>query len=243
MNCILLAGGQGTRISKQIGDMPKCCLPLVNNQPLIRFTVEYLLKRSIKVYVCTGYKANIVKKALYGLKVKYFHNPFYKETNSLGTIWFSRDAFNDDLIIMNADVYADNNIFDLIIKTKEKCFICSDSSKRLNGDYFLKTDKNHNLLKYGKELTVNERTEEYVGLAYLSKNYAIKYLKNMEKFISEGKYNLWWENPLYELALDNKNIKVKDVKGNFWSEVDYYEDYIKIISHLKYDKRNKKQRI
>jgi len=232
MKAVLLAGGRGTRISRYIKEMPKCCLP-INKKPLIRITVELLLSKGIEVAVCTGYKQEVVRKTLKGLNVTYYHNPFYKVTNSLGTLWFAKNYIDDDIIIMNADVYFDPKILDKLIKSKNLCSIASDSSKCKTGDYFFKTDKNNLILKYGKELPLEERTEEYVGMAFLQKKFIPLFLKKFNSLIKEEKYDLWWENILYELADCKINIKTININGLFWSEVDFYDEYIRILNFTK----------
>ena len=42
----------------------------------------------------------------------------------------------------------------------------------------------------------------------------------------------WWENVLYSMTSE-RDIYVKDVDGAFWAEVDYIEDYNKILDYVK----------
>ena len=51
------------------------------------------------------------------------------------------------------------------------------------------------------------------------------------KEIESEKYDLWWENIIYSIA-DEENIETLDVDGEFWSEIDYFYDYEKILSHV-----------
>ena len=63
MKAILLAAGVGSRISNDIGQMPKSMLD-VNGQPLIVHTVELLQKNHIEVIVITGFKHRIIEETL-----------------------------------------------------------------------------------------------------------------------------------------------------------------------------------
>jgi choline kinase len=232
MKAILLAGGRGTRISRMIQDVPKCTLPIVD-KPLVRITVEKMLARKIEVVICVGYRYEAVKKALEGLKVTYYYNPFYAVTNSIGTLWFAEKELNGDLLIMNADVYFDDIILDRLIASKYKVVMASDVTRIKTGDYFFATREDGDCLaKYGKELPLEARTGEYVGMAKISGEFAPYFKKRIEKLIEEGQYNLWWENVLYSYVEEGKDIHTMDVKGAFWAEVDFFDDYERIVKHV-----------
>lgn len=231
MKAILLAGGKGTRISRFIQDVPKCTLS-IDGTPLIRRTASIFLKKGIEVIVCLGYKQEIVKNALKDLKIKYYYNPFYAVTNSLGTLWFAKEEFNDDLIIMNADVFFDERILDQLIESNLDCAVAVDKSRCKTGDYFFATSKNGFIRKYGKDLPLEERTCEYVGIAKIKHSFQKLFIGKMNEMISQGKYNLWWENIMYTLADEGTNIKTLDFSKYFWSEIDFYDDYERILNYI-----------
>ena len=47
--------------------------------------------------------------------------------------------------------------------------------------------------------------------------------------INEQQHSVWWENVVYEIS-KQKDIYINDVKGMFWAEVDYIEDYERILN-------------
>ena len=48
--------------------------------------------------------------------------------------------------------------------------------------------------------------------------------------IAVQEHSVWWENVLYGMAKE-REIYVKDIRGKFWAEVDYIEDYERILEH------------
>ena len=106
MKAILLAAGVGSRITEDIGMMPKSLLD-VGGKPLIIHTVELLKKNNIEVIVITGFKHRMLDEALEGYDVKIYYNPFYRVTNSIGSLWYAEKEFltDEDIMIANADVY------------------------------------------------------------------------------------------------------------------------------------------
>ncbi len=229
MKAILLAAGRGTRISRMIENIPKCTLPIAE-QPLIRRSIELLQKRNIEVAICVGYRHKIVRNALKGLSVTYFYNPFFEVTNSIGSLWMAQDFINDDCLIMNADVYWTERILDAVIADTNDVVMSIDKSRKKVGDYFFKT-ANDCIRKYGKNLPIEERSGEYVGLAKIKNSFIPEFLKRMNEMIEDQKYDKWWENVIYSFT-NERNVYTLDVNQEFWAEIDYYDDYERILSFV-----------
>ena len=154
-------------------------------------------------------------------------------TNSIGSAWFARDFLknNEDLLIMNADVFVEPSVIDLLLKEERSPVLLGDDRRKEEADYKLKYT-NGILEKYGKELTGDDITGEYVGIAKLRADYILTFKTQLEKMIEQQKHSVWWENVLYELS-STHNINVLNVGDRFWAEVDYIEDYARIQEFVK----------
>ncbi len=233
MRAILLAAGKGTRISRMIEPIPKCTLP-IKSEPLIRHTVKMLIDKGMDITVCVGYKKEKIYEALQGLDIDFVYNPFYEITNSIASLWFARMRLNDKLLIMNADVFFTENILNIILEFDGDNVLAIDKSRIELGDYFFATSDNGCLKKYGKELPLKERSGEYVGIAKLNNDFVPKFVDRLDMMISNGQYNKWWENVIYSFTdNDEKAIHTVDVKGEFWAEIDYFDDYERILNYFK----------
>jgi choline kinase len=229
MKAILLAAGKGTRISRMIEEVPKSTLP-INGIPLIRHTVSMLLEYGMEICVCVGYKSDIIIKALEGLNVTYYNNPLFDVTNSIVSLWFAKQEFDDDMLILNGDVYFSEEILKKILKDKHEVVMAMDTGRVEVGDYFFKT-VNGCIKKYGKDLPRSERSCEYVGIAKIKKEFNETFCNQMDNLINTQQHGRWWEEVLYTMS-SNKNIYTIDVKGCFWSEIDYFDDYERILEYL-----------
>lgn len=231
MKAILLAGGRGTRISRYVGEKPKCTLD-IGGISLIRNTVEMLLRNRIEVSVVVGYNREMVINSLEGLNVKYFYNPFYDVTNSIASLWFAKkELCGDDIVIANADVFWEQEILDKVLNYKQDQVLLMDSSRDM--DYLFKCE-GKKLIDHGKEL--EECTGEYVGIAKITENFLNRFVGRLETLIEKQKHTLWWENVLYSF-IEELDINVMDINGMFWSEIDYIEDYNRIVEYRKSNKR------
>lgn len=232
MKAILLAAGRGTRISRYLDGNPKCTVDLGNGTKLIEYTIAMLKKKGItEIAIATGYRHRVIEDMLAGAGVKFFYNPFYDVTNSIASLWFAKEFLtDDDTLIMNADVFAEERVYDHLFATNKNPVLAFDSSRKEEADYKFYCP-NGVIVKYGKELTGADISGEYVGFAVLRKNYIVKFVQQMVKMIDMQKHNLWWENILYELA-STEEIYVDDISGMFWAEVDYIEDYERIKNYV-----------
>lgn len=241
MKAILLAAGKGTRIARNVEKVPKSTLPL-EGVPLIRRSVEILQGQGMECVVCTGYQEDKIHQALHGLEqISYCFNPFYEHTNSIASLWFAKEHLDDDVLIMNADVFFSDEILALLLKEEKTPVMAIDFSRTVEGDYFFYTSLDGRIEKYGKELPIEQRTCEYVGMARIDREFLPKFTRRMDAIIHRGGYDAWWENVLYSFTDDNEeSIYTVDVDGRFWAEIDYYDDYERIIDYIATQRENQK---
>ena len=230
MKAFLLAAGRGTRISKSIKNVPKCTLD-VGGKPLVRRTVEMLLANNIEVTIIVGYKQELVRKALEGMPVNFVYNPFFDITNSIGSLWLANQYFEkEDTIVANADVFWSQEILDKILHNKAENLMLADYDRVEDGDYFFNV-VDGKITQYGKELTRENRNCEYVGIAYLDKDFIQQFTSRLDELVSGQQHGIWWENVLYSF-IGERDINVLDISGMFWSEIDFIEDYHRIIEYV-----------
>jgi len=231
VKALIMAGGKGSRISRHIPDIPKSCLN-VGNQPLIAHTIDVLRENGIKeIAVVSGYKRDYLSGIVLPLNVEVFDNPFYEITNSIASMWFARGFIkDDDFLFINGDVFFANDVLNSILAETNDPVLLYDTSRKDEGDYMFYV-KNNRLLNHGKDLSPELITGEYVGLAKVTEKFLPEFSIRLEEMIQGGKYNLWWENVLYSF-IDECEVFVKDINGLFWGEVDYIEDYRRILNFL-----------
>ncbi len=227
MKALIMAAGRGTRISRYIEGKPKCTVD-IGDIRLIEYTLEELLSRNVdKIGVVLGYQAGIMEEILSKYPVEVYYNYFYEVTNSIASAWFAGDFIDDDMLMMNADVFAEESILDQLVEIEKETVLLSDSSRKEMADYKLYYEDNQ-LIKFGKELEGKDISGEYVGIARVSRGFVPEFKKRLQSLIKQGKYNMWWEDVLYSFV-GERPIYVEDVAGRFWAEVDFIEDYERIL--------------
>ena len=234
MKAILLAAGKGTRISRMVKAIPKSTLP-IGGVPLIRRTVDMLKKEGFNISICVGYKQNDIKKVLEGLDVNYYYNPFYDVTNSIASLWFAKKELDteEDSLVINADVFFSKQILDKVLEAQEDVTMIVDRTRTKTGDYFFSTNDNGSIKAYGKDLPLQVRQCEYVGIAKIKNSFMPDFIKRLDDLINKQKHYMWWEDVIYSFTdNDEKEVFSKDVDGLFWSEIDYFDDYERILNYI-----------
>jgi choline kinase len=229
MKVLLMAAGKGTRISRYIEGKPKCTVN-IGGTTLIEYTMEQLRAHGItEVAMVLGYQGDIIKETLKHCKlnITYYYNYFYDVTNSIASAWFAKDFLDGDMILMNADVYLEPEVFDEVLNETRSPILFSDGSRKEEADYKLYYEDNE-LIKCGKQLEGQDISGEYVGVAKMNKEFIPQYIDRLTELISQGEHGMWWEDALYSF-IDERAIYIKDIQGMFWAEVDYIEDYQRIL--------------
>ena len=233
MRALLLAAGKGTRISRYLSGNPKCTVD-IGGEPLICYTLNLLKKKGItEVAMVLGYKAEVIRETVKDFEVSFYYNPFYDVTNSIASAWFAKEFLKetDDLLIMNADVFLEEGILDEIMASSLSPVLFSDETRKEEADYKFYYENNI-LMKYGKELTGADITGEYIGAAKLSSSFIPEFVEQLEGMITTQQHSVWWENVLYAMT-DRRDIYVQNIENKFWAEVDYIEDYERILAYRK----------
>lgn len=235
MKVLLLAAGRGTRISRYLSGNPKCTVD-IGGEKLIRYTVDLFQKKGITdIGIVLGYRAEVIREVLSDKNVRFFYNPFYDVTNSIASAWFAKDflAAADDTLIMNADVYLEEAMLDKILQTQLSPVMFADGTRKEEADYKFKYTDGI-LEKYGKDLAGDDISGEYIGIGRFSREFMPEFLAQLEEMISTQRHSVWWENILYEMV-GSRNVYVASLDGLFWAEVDYIEDYERILRHRGFD--------
>ncbi|MBS1739135.1 MAG: nucleotidyltransferase family protein [Bacteroidetes bacterium] len=117
MECIVLAGGLGTRLRHTIGDFPKC-MALVNGKPFLHYIFHQLKDQKCKrVILALGYKHDVVTDWLKNVEAD-FEIDFVIEDEPLGTgggiAKAASVAVSDNIVVLNGDTFFDVDLNQLI---------------------------------------------------------------------------------------------------------------------------------
>lgn len=229
MKAILMAAGRGTRISRQVEDNCKCTLD-IGGVSLIEHTVKMLLDHGIEPHLVVGFHKERIYEKLAGLPVTFHENVFYSVTNSLASLYFARHALEGQSVILgNADVFWEENLLKVLMEDTRDCVMLCDTSRVQQGDYLFRVVDGA-IVSYGKGMDCRRANCEYVGLAKVQGDMVAACRDRLRTMIEEQQHGDWWEQILYSMSSE-RPIWAMDVAGHFWAEIDYIEDYHRILAY------------
>jgi CDP-L-myo-inositol myo-inositolphosphotransferase len=227
MQAVILAAGKSSRFRAD-GQNHKLLTPFFGI-PILQRTLLSARYAGIKEFVIvTGFDENKIKKLLgngsrFGVKIKYvFNKHFYKE-NGLSVLAAKQEVNSPFALLMGDDVF-DPHILKEMLTTRQ-----FNNESLLAVDYQLdkifdlpeatkvKTDKECYIIKIGKQIQSYNAAD--TGIFILDK----MVFNALEEAIKQGKDKL---ADGIEILASWKKIKVFDVKGKYWVDVDTFSDFI-----------------
>jgi choline kinase len=224
MNFIILAAGRGTRLRPYTKLTPKCLINIGKGEVLIQRMVRIIkeIDNQANISVVLGYKWNLVKPLIKDCKV--IHNPFYKDSNSIASLWFAKDLLCDDTIVMNGDVVLSKKLLEMIMKTTKNPTVFYDSTIRVSGDYNVQT-LGEKVVIMSKEL--DHYSGEYCGVTKLDKESALKLANKISEMVEDEQYGEWYETAVVQMILDGSlELFHYDVSDFDWAEIDSVNDLL-----------------
>ena len=235
LNIFILAAGRGTRISRQIGKIPKCLLE-INKKPLLVRNVELFRSCNVSnINISIGYENKQITTELEGQSVSTTFNPCFEVTNSLFSLYLTLNSIGiikGHMLLINGDVFFEKDLLSHLVSERNEITFFADSSRIKEADYKLAWTEDREIVKFGKDLSDLDTMGEYVGAVFVPEKYVKSFIESVNDDIYKLKINSWWE----ETILDRKNKyipKIFDVKPYFWAEFDFIEDFQRVKEFIK----------
>jgi choline kinase len=225
---VLLAAGKGSRLYPLTENAPKC-LTIVNGMSILERLIFNLKLHGFKrLIVVTGYLENHIREFLddqvEGLKIDYVFSPPYSTTNNIYSLWMARKAIKESFLLLESDLIFDETLLDNMLRPNK--IAIARKLPWMNGTC----------------VTINEyrRVKEFLGgdadsfgeIKYKTVNiYSISLnswrgiVKTLDKRISEGKVNDYYETVFAEMVADGSlSFDGVSFDNKPWYEIDTIED-------------------
>lgn len=122
VKAILLAAGVGSRLRPYTRSRPKCLVEL-GGRPLLDWQLATLDACGITdVVVVTGHRADRIARS----GIRRLHNPLYRETNMVRSLWCARDELEGDVIVAYADIVYEPRVLRALLDAPDDLAIVVD---------------------------------------------------------------------------------------------------------------------
>ena len=225
---LLLAAGTGSRLYPLTQKAPKC-LTIVNGVSILERMISNLNLHGFKrLVVVTGYLENHIRDFLgneiRGMKIDYVFSPLYKTTNNIYSLWMAREVINDPFLLLESDIVFDESLLgpmlysDRMAVAKMQTWM-NGTSVTINQSQQVKTFLAASADSFG------ETKYKTVNIYSISLNSWYGIAKRLDKHISAGKVNSYYETVFAEMIVDGSLIfKIVSFDGKPWYEIDTIED-------------------
>jgi len=240
MKAIILAAGVGKRLQVVIHDHPKCLVEFAGRSLLVRY-LDALLDAGVKnAVLVVGHKQELIRAAVgnayRGLSIQYIVNDQY-ERGSLYSLWLSRVAFDDDLLIMDADVLCPASFVTKLIHSPHPNAILIDERVRQQSEERMAVIQGGRVAALTKKvpptLTLplqgggmgrgENLVGEGVGFLKITRADTRLMLEAMEPFVRRGELDMEYEDT-WEVFFRNATVGYEQIGGQPWVEIDFPED-------------------
>ena len=229
MTAILLAAGVGKRMGVQA---PPKCLLSIGGVTLLQRTLSALRGVGVhRVVLVVGYQAAAVvveaQASARGLALTVVENPRYRE-GAILSLWAAREAFDDDLLIMDADVFCPPIFLERLVRSPQANSILVDGSATETGEEQMVFGRDGRALQITKRSSPEIRQSltmfgESVGFLKLSREAAGILRRLLEATVQAGQV-LFEHEQVYPELFQAVPVGCERVDGLPWIEIDTPED-------------------
>ncbi len=230
MKALILNSGIGSRMGALTGEHPKCMTEISPSETILSRQLRMLREADIRrVVITTGPFEEILKQYCEelrtGLDLRFVHNPRFRETNYIYSIYLARDALaGEDLLLMHGDLVFSRDVLADLLASPVSCMAVSSSVPLPEKDFKAVLDGNL-IRKVGIEFF--DRAVAAQPLYFLRKESWAQWLGKIVEFCEAGNTKVYAENALNMLD-GAAEIHALDVGDRLCGEIDNPEDLARI---------------
>ena len=229
MNIIILAAGMGTRLKEKTKTIPKCLIEVNGEKIINRFLKNIKILNPNKIIIVTGHLSNVLEKIVsekWGkdFDIEFIKNEIYDKTNNIYSLWLANKYMASDYMIVEGDVFVENNYFKNVKFNKNLWFV--DKFTEKNDGCMLTTNnetkiKNIEIIRH-KLSNYSNNLFKSTGIVYIheQQNEILDYLKQE---VESGNTNIYYDL-LFAKYINKINININNMSDKKWFEIDNQAD-------------------
>tara|TARA_B100001750_G_scaffold129983_1_gene103357 strand:+ start:190 stop:909 length:720 start_codon:yes stop_codon:yes gene_type:complete len=228
MKAVILAAGVSRRLYPHTYNIPKCLLD-VSGRPIIHYQLEALENLGIyDIIMVTGYHREMLMDHVISnfprLNFTFLINHHYFETNTAYSLYIAREQFrSDSQVLMNADVVYPIELLRQIVNSSFENVLAVDVKPCGREEVKVIEGSGDKIVDIGKDLIEAQCLGEFIGVAKLSHSFTGMLAKSLEKLITAGGKNDYFEAGIQTL-LSKVDVHFENVSKFPCLEIDFVED-------------------
>lgn len=234
MKALILAAGFGKRLRPITNTIPKSMVE-VNGTPLLINAINNLTALGISdIGIVVGHMAGYIREHIgneyNGATITYYENERYLETNNVVSLYKAIDFCNDNMLMLECDIYYHKEMLEKLIAGKGDCSILVSpfNPSTMDGSVIsVDEDKALELIlgKWQGEDFDYSATRKTVNMYRFTKEFALKYMQLVKWYVENMGENSYYEKVLGSLMyLKECDMRIVEVPEEMWCEIDDADD-------------------
>ena len=229
IDCLLMAGGRGKRLSPLTDEIPKPLLKLAN-KPIIEYNIDRLIEFGVrKIQISLGYLGEQIQDYFGDGSSKDIEISYIKETKPLGTagaLSLIEKLNHQHILLMNGDLYTNvdfESMYLNLIKSDSEMILASRNYK-VDVPYGVFSTDGNELREFNEKPSYNYNVN--AGIYILSKS-------SLNQIPKDTYYDI---NELINYRLENKAKLTNYPINGYWIDIGNPEDYKSAQDLINYSK-------
>ncbi len=235
MKAIILAAGTGRRLQAVTQGKPKCLIE-IGGRTLLSRHVDCLTQLGVdEIVLVVGFAQDAVREAMAAefspCNIRWVVNEQFAR-GSITSLWAAREAMDDDVIFMDADVLYVSEILACLVHSSYDSVLLMDETVIQESEECMIAAQDGRVLSLGKTLPIDyDEAGEGVGFLKVPKQDIPALLRSIQTCIEADQLDLEYEDGL---AAFFKCVPVgyEKIGGLPWIEIDFPEDILRAVSQV-----------
>ena len=232
---VILAAGRGDRLQPLTATVPKCLVE-VNGEPLIARALCALAACGLQeIVIVIGHLGEAIRARIgerfAGLDICYVEAPHYDTTNNIRSLWDARGYFDEDILLLEADVIFDDEVIAALLRQPGSSIAVAPYHSALSGTV-VRRDEQARVVSF--HLNADQQAGFDPTGTYKTVNISLlragllrdQLLPRLNHLIEDGQVQEYYERTFRDFIADGtvSDLATVDVSGSRWYEIDDQRD-------------------
>lgn len=227
MKAIILAAGVGKRLWEVTQRCPKCLIEIGGRSLLHRYLESLTAVGIRRADIVVGYKQEMIRAAVAadscGVGVTFLVNEEFHR-GSISSLWIARSAFDDDTIVMDADVLFHRDILRRLVSSPFENALLMDETVTQTGEECMVVVAGGRVIALTKKMPDHyDYAGEGVGFLRVRHADTPRVISSLRGCIENNMWQMEYEDALLEYFRDVR-VGHEKIGGLPWTEIDFVND-------------------
>jgi choline kinase len=225
MIVIILCAGSARRFFPEGARHAKCLLPLTEDETILDRLLRQVHVRGYDVVLGTGCgHEHVAAHAAQYDNVRCVYNPDYETTNSIVTLWQTREFVKDSTLIVNGDLVVGDGVFDLFDEQPSPQLLVKRLPVFDDDTYRVVFDQQRHVERMGKDIDAepSPNCAAFIGISRVG--CAEMFLREIYNLLHAGG-DQTWPTTAYRQLLPTLPVRAVDIGDTLFFDVDTPQEH------------------